>query len=536
MKLRPIPGRSWGERVMALSHVVQHNPQESGAQYLEDLATGYWFSEVLFTAVELEVFRMLESEGMTTDEIAGALDMPASGVSRFLQALCAINLVVYDRERYYNTKLASDYLVPGKNNYQGESILWRKGLRSGWQDFTECLKVGGRVNFPVEEEEGPEPLAQRIRKYIKAMDNIARTKVEEILPFFEGLDLKGQILDVGTGSGAIAEGFLERFPSLSATLLDLKEVLNYTRELMDKKGFEKRVSYVPTNILEPWTVAKEGFDFVILSNIIHAYSEEEIPLILDRAANCLKSGGFLVIHDFFPEHSPAKAALLDLNMLINTYNGRTFPATWVKEQLAMSKLYTTELIPLETDTALIFAAKNEQTLTSLRLDASTRLIARIKGMGFVQVLPITTDTIQVADWTDLRCQYGCDHYGQAHCPPNSPTPQKTRDVLKNFSQALLLEGEPPGKTFQALVLNAEKEAFLAGFHKAFAYWAGPCALCDTCAVGLTDGTCRNTRDARPSMEGAGIDVFETVKRAGLNLRILRDKGEFVRYFALLLLE
>ena len=158
-------------------------------------------------------------------------------------------------------------------------------------------------------------------------------------------------------------------------------------------------------------------------------------------------------------------------------------------------------------------------------------------MGFERVLPIATETIHVADWADLRCQYGCDRYGQGHCPPNSPTPQKTRNVLQDFSHALLLEGEPPGKMFQRQVLDAEREAFLGGFHKAFAYWAGPCALCDSCAVGINDyGACRNTRDARPSMEGAGIDVYETVRRAGLNLQILRDKGEFVRYFALLLLE
>jgi len=338
-----------------------------GPQYLEDLATGYWFSEALFTAVELEVFTLLETEGMMTEEIAGVLDMPVSGLGRFLQALCAINLVVCDGERYYNTKLASDFLVPGKSNYQGDSILWRKGLRLGWQDLAECLKAGGRVNYPVEEE-GPEQFALRIRKYIKAMDNVARTKVKEILPFFEGLDLQGEILDVGTGSGAIAGGFLENFPFLSATLVDIQEVLNYTRELMDKKGFGKRVSYLPTNILEPWSVAKEGFDLVILSNIIHAYSEAEIPLIFDRAANCLKPGGILVIHDFFPEHFSAKAAMLDLNMFINTYNGRIFSGRWVKEQLAMSKLYTTELIPLETDTALIFAAKDKKKLESLRLD------------------------------------------------------------------------------------------------------------------------------------------------------------------------
>ncbi|ODA42261.1 DUF2284 domain-containing protein [Desulfosporosinus sp. BG] len=508
---------------------------DTGAQYLEDLATGYWFSEVLFTAVELEVFNLLEPKGLTTAELASVLDMPSSGLGRFLQALCAINLVACDSGSYFNTKLASDYLVIGRPNYQGDSILWRKGLRLGWQDLAGSLKAGGRVNFPAEEEDAKQ-FSQRIRKYIKAMDNVARTKVEEILPFFQGLDLKGELLDVGTGSGAIASGFLESFPVLSATLLDIGEVLNYTRELLDKQEFGKRVSYLPTNILEPWTVEQERFDLVVLSNIIHAYSEEEIPLILDRAANCLKPEGFLVIHDFFPEHSPEKAALLDLNMFINTYNGRTFSQAWVREQLAMSKLHTTELIPLETDTAVIFAAKDATKFATLRLDARTRLIARIKAMGFSQVLPVSTADIHVSDWTDLRCQYGCDRYGHPHCPPNSPTPQKTRDVLKDFSQALLLEGEPPGKIFQKRVLAAEREGFLAGFHKAFSYWAGPCVLCDTCAATFPNGKCCNTRDARPAMEGAGIDVFETVRRAGLKLGILRNKGDYVRYFALLLLE
>jgi len=520
---------------MTCSHLFQYNPQEAGPQYLENLATGYWFSEVLFAAVELNVFNLIESKGMTAIEIAKVLEMEPSCFGRFLQALGALGLVVNDAERYFNTKLASDYLVAGKSNYQGDSILWRKGLKSGWKDLTKCLKAGGRVDFPLEDE-SPKQFAQRIRNYIKAMDNVARTKVGEILPFFEGLDLQGEILDVGTGSGAIASGFLERFPSLSATLMDLQQVLDYTQELMNEKGLGGRVSYIPTNILEPWTVAMEGYDLVILSNIIHAYSEEEIPLILDRAANCLKPGGFLVVHDFFPEHFSAKAALLDLNMFINTYNGRTFSGTWVRQQLAMSKLYTTELIPLASDTALIFAAKDEKTLAIPRLDGITRLIARIKARGFAQVLPINTENVQVADWADLRCQYGCDGYGQGHCPPNSPTPQKTREVLKDFSYALLLEGEPLGETFQRKVLEAEREAFLAGYHKAFAYWAGPCALCASCAVSVANGECRNTRDARPSMEGAGIDVYETVRRAGLKLRILGDKGEFVRYFALLLLE
>jgi hypothetical protein len=38
------------------------------------------------------------------------------------------------------------------------------------------------------------------------------------------------------------------------------------------------------------------------------------------------------------------------------------------------------------------------------------------------------------------------------------------------------------------------------------------------------------------MEGAGIDVFETARRAGATVRTLTSKDDFVKYFALVLLE
>ena len=104
---------------------------------------------------------------------------------------------------------------------------------------------------------------------------------------------------------------------------------------------------------------------------------------------------------------------------------------------------------------------------------------------------------------------------------------------EGYKHALLVQGQPPTSSFQLRVLQAEREAFKSGFHKAFSYWAGPCTLCESC---VEKGPCRNTEHARPSMEGAGIDVFETAKRAGATLRTLKSKDEFVKYFALILLE
>jgi predicted metal-binding protein/ubiquinone/menaquinone biosynthesis C-methylase UbiE len=508
-----------------------HDAQDAGPQYLEDLATGYWFSEVLFTAVEMDLFSLVGTEGTTVEELSRALDAKPHGVGRILQALAEMGLFTNEGRRYFNTKLSSDYLLKGKDLYQGDSILWRKQLRSGWQGLKKCIQEGGRVDYPGHDV--PSEKTDRIRKYIRAMDRIAKTKANEIVRFFEGRSKTGEILDVGAGSGAVATAFLKRFPLAKAVFIDLPDVLDETRDLLSGQGLDDRLQYCPANILEPWPVKNRSFDLVILSNILHAYSENELPHILQSAADCLGKDGILLIHDFFREHCPEKAALSDLNMFINTFNGRVFSAKDVREQLLRLGLFCTDLAPLTTDTAVLFASKEDAALGTLHLGPRDLLVSKIKAMGFEKVFPIKTKDIRIPEWTELRCRFGCDRYGNPHCPPNSPTAEQTRGIVKDYKHALLLQGEPPTRTFQLGVLQAEREAFKSGFHKSFSYWAGPCSLCESCTE---ERPCRNTVNARPSMEGAGIDVFETARRAGAALRTLKSKDEFVKYFALILLE
>jgi hypothetical protein len=251
-----------------------NNPQAGGTQYLEDIATAYWFSEVLFTAVELRVFNLLEPSGKILEDISATLDFNKSGLERFLNALCVMGLLVRDGSYYFNTRISSDYLVEGKDLYQGNSILWRKDLIAYWTGLKDCLKAGGRTGRD-SEQGNPALLSQRRRGYIKAMDCIAKTKAREMLPFFEGIRLIGEMLDVGAGAGAVAAGFLDHFASLRATLIDIPEILDHTQNFVQAKGMKERVDLVAANILEKWPFEKGRFDIVMLSNIVHAYSEEE---------------------------------------------------------------------------------------------------------------------------------------------------------------------------------------------------------------------------------------------------------------------
>jgi 5-hydroxybenzimidazole methyltransferase len=509
----------------------RYDAQASGPQYLEDLATAHWYSEVLFAAVEMDIFSVIGTEGATARELSAALDIDLLGIDRFLHALSVMGLVTRDGERYFNTKLSSDFLLHGKHQYQGDSILWRKYLRPSWNKLQDCLKEGGRVDYAGHDI--PSEINERIQKYIRAMDGIAKIKARELVRFFEAGSLEGEILDVGAGSGAIAAAFLDLFPTANATIIDLPDVLDQTRELLSLRRLEGRLRYCPANILGFWPVQKQNFRLVILSNVLHAYSEKELSHILLSAVDCLGENGVLLIHDFFLEHCPEKAALSDLNMFINTFNGRVFSSKSVQVQLLRLGLCCTDLVPLQTDTAVLFASKDKAVIHSLHLDPTDLLISKIRAQGFTKVYRVKAEDIHIPEWAGLRCRFGCDRYGDRHCPPNSPTAAMTREIVKDYKHALLLEGEPPTRNFQLRVVQAEHTAFKEGFQKAFSYWAGPCSLCDFCAE---KGPCTNTKNARPSMEGAGIDVFETVRRAGASLRTLENKDQFVKYFALMLLE
>ena len=510
-----------------------YDPHKNGGQYLEDLATAYWASDALFTALEMDLFETIksfESQGATPSELATQLDCDAAALGRYLELLTSLGLLDRYQSVYSNSLLTQEYLLKASPLYQGDSILWRKNLTADWNTLKASLKAGGRVNF-LPEDTSEDELNARRESYIRAMDNIARIKARECVTFCD--NLSGAILDVGTGSGAMALAFLEQFPDTTATLLDIRQVLPHTEKMVEKTPFADRVTYHSGNILEPEWGLTGKYKLIILSNIVHAYADAENELVLKNAASHLADDGILLVHDFFNEHDPVKAHFSDLNMMLNTYNGKVFSGKWVLDELAKNDLATTPLIPLATDTALIFGARSEAVLDRLAITPVQKLIHPIKAIGFHDVFEISPQSVVVSEFPKNKCKFGCSSADKKHCQANDIPLDETRRLLSTYTRALLLKGEPPTNDFQHQILEAEKIAFKTGYHKAFAFWAGPCTICPSCDL---DQPCRNTKNRRPSMEGSGIDVFETVRGNGETLETRSNKGDIIKYYGLLLLE
>ncbi|MDO8136111.1 MAG: DUF2284 domain-containing protein [Candidatus Brocadiales bacterium] len=154
------------------------------------------------------------------------------------------------------------------------------------------------------------------------------------------------------------------------------------------------------------------------------------------------------------------------------------------------------------------------------------------GATEAKIIPI--DSVVVEPWVQLKCRFGCPHYGRSKtCPPFAPHYKETKEILGYYKYSLLVEGQPPGKDFKEMLLKLELEANIGGYHKALALGAGPCPLCTKCPE---EGPCLLPYKARPSMEACGIDVFQTVRNNGLEVNFLERKGEYVKYFGLILLK
>lgn len=576
-------------------------PREGGVttvQDLEDLATAAWLSETLFAALELGIFEALGEDALPLSDLAARCGLDPDGCARLVDALVSLGLLTRHGGPPAGGGAASNeatapaastavapaastapaasgpptaapmmvacatvarrHLLRGAPGSLSESLAYRRKLAGTWTRLADAVRRGGSPLEPPADEDGA-GYTSRVRAYVAAMDDVARHKATLIA---DRLDLDvlapGCLADLGGGAGAVAAEVLRRAPAWKGVVFDMPEVVESALDLWAARlragsgsatasahPFPDRLRFASCDLLAEEVPGPPdggpGYGLVIASNVVHAYAAADAGPLLDRAVRSLSRDGLLLVHDFFtdgPGRGPVKSALFDLHMMINTYQGRTYPWGWVRERLQAHGLVVKGPIPLgarpgDEDTSLIAAARNPETLEAVRADRLETLDAAARGLGFRRTAAIAPERVVTAPWVEIKCRFGCSGYDRgAQCPPRSPRAAETREVLASYSHALLVEGEPPTADFHERLLALERAAFLGGAPRALVFVAGPCRLCPRCEP----DACRRPREARPSMEASGMDVYATAEAVGWRLEPVPDRESPATYVGLLLVE
>ena len=159
-------------------------------------------------------------------------------------------------------------------------------------------------------------------------------------------------------------------------------------------------------------------------------------------------------------------------------------------------------------------------------------VAMARRLGALSAKVVDPRTVETGHWVRWKCQFGCGGYGSSLvCPPHTPTPEQTRQMLDGYRRAVLFEA--PGGKVKKIAAALEREIFLAGYYKALGLGCGPCMLCKDCAF---DKGCRHPGEARPAMEACGIDVYATARKHGYTINVVGSRGDPQHYFGLVLIE
>jgi len=177
-----------------------------------------------------------------------------------------------------------------------------------------------------------------------------------------------------------------------------------------------------------------------------------------------------------------------------------------------------------------------------------RLLKKGRSYGLDAIFPFRIDKIEVAEWVHLKCRYGCNQYNTNWCcPPATPSPDKVRAILAEYSTALLLVGSTSCSDFYLNnarkrssqvrcwkgTISLERTLFLEGYYKAFSLVGECCALCKECAY---PDDCRFPQEKRPSVESFSIDVIGTLKNLGTTSTVAAETCETYSYYGIILLE
>lgn len=253
---------------------------------LQQLSWEFTRSAVLFAAIELDLFTKISEHGESVESIARALELGRENTERMLKALVTIGLVRRTGGGFENAPDVERYLVSSRATYAGKWIHW---FHYRWQDWG---RLGERLRADVE----PTAMGHYTgaftedfaRRYHEATASVGMGAARW---FVKNNDLSGRrhLLDLGGGSGAYSIVAAERYPELTAMVLDLPEVVPVAARFIAEHGVSDRVTAAACNFIED--PLPGGADVILMNSNLPQYGSAEVRMVVRKAFDALEPGG-----------------------------------------------------------------------------------------------------------------------------------------------------------------------------------------------------------------------------------------------------
>ncbi|HNS18088.1 MAG TPA: methyltransferase [Bacteroidales bacterium] len=297
---------------------------------IREMISGYRTSRILLSALELDIFTAIGSNGKTSVQVANSCGTALRSTEMLLHALCALTFLEKKENVFHNTAASHQWLDRNSPDYLS-GLHHNTSLWHSWTSLTESVKEGKTVVW----KDGEKDNQKWLGPFIAAMHDRARMNAPSVVAHLR-LEGMHKVLDLGGGPGTYAMEMVRQNPEINAFVCDLPEVVALTENYIANAGLTGSVRTIAGDFMQD-DIGKD-YDLIFLSAIIHSYSPDENRFLLKKCADALNRNGMIVIQDFIMDEDrihPVEGALFAINMLVNTVSGSTYTGSevtgWLEE-------------------------------------------------------------------------------------------------------------------------------------------------------------------------------------------------------------
>jgi len=260
-----------------------------------DLIDAFRRSKTMFAAVELGIFD-------------GHRPADCKELPRLLDACVSVGLLEKRGAEYVNTPEADKFLrsdspdtMTGYIRYSNSALypMWahlEDAVREGTHRWKQTFDLDGPIFshfFRTEEA---------MREFQKGMHGFGRISSPAVVAAFD-LSRFRKLVDLGGGTGHLADAARERYPKLETAVFDLPAVARMVPGVIPGDFF--------TDPLPP-------ADLYALSRILHDWSEPKIRTLLAKIYAALPAGGALLVAEKLLAPDYVSGHMQSLKMLVVT--------------------------------------------------------------------------------------------------------------------------------------------------------------------------------------------------------------------------
>lgn len=259
------------------------------------------------------ILKLVEShmDGLTLSEIVEKTKLPHYGVRVLVEAALGIGLLTFRNEKYFSTKTASFILHDKLTRVNMDFIhdVCYQGMfsldKSIQNERPEGLKVFGE--WPTIYE-ALSKLPEQVQKSWFGFDHFySDYAFPDVLPHVFQNKPK-TLLDIGGNTGKWALQCVEFDKDVKVTIMDLPGQVEMAKNQIRERGFQDRVSFFETNLLDEKLPFPKGFDAIWMSQFLDCFSDDQIRSILRRCRGALTNDGMVYILEPFWNRQRFKAS------------------------------------------------------------------------------------------------------------------------------------------------------------------------------------------------------------------------------------